>query len=217
MKLIAICFSDVSTKIDGKWKYIVAAEWFEQILEGIKAAHQLGIIHRDLKPENLLITRNEKNQPLAKILDFGLAKVTLFDAPPSVSLTGPGTLLGTIYYMSPEQIVGGDVDERTDIFSLGMIAVEALTGERPFTGKSSTDIALAIIQKPFAFEELSEELTQLNAVIQKSLAKDRNKRFVSVTEMQEELIPAIRNCPPFPPPDLSLARRDPAATNSIEF
>src|SRR3990172_5186588 len=108
MKLIAICFSDVSTKIDGKWKYIVAAEWFEQILEGIKAAHQLGIIHRDLKPENLLITRNEKNRPLAKILDFGLAKVTLFDAPPSVSLTGPGTLLGTIYYMSPEQIVGGD-------------------------------------------------------------------------------------------------------------
>jgi eukaryotic-like serine/threonine-protein kinase len=177
------------------------ANLFNQILEGTKAAHQMGIIHRDLKPENILITRDEQYQLHVKVLDFGLAKMKLMDAPRSITLTAPGAALGTIHYMSPEQITGDDVDERTDIFALGVMVIESLTGRLPFTGKTPTEIALSIIQKDFELKGDSAALQQLNSVIQKCIAKDRDSRFSSVNEMQKALIGAIRNCPPFAKPE----------------
>jgi len=177
----------------GRIRPEIAATWFEQILEGVKAAHLHGIIHRDLKPENILITHDAKNQALIKILDFGLAKITLFDGIQSKTLTVPGTVMGTLYYMSPEQICGDEVDERTDIFSLGVIAVETLTGRRPFEGRNAQEVAMAIIQKDVKLQNNSDEAIRLNLVIQKCVAKNRDARFSTIAEMQNEFIEAMRS------------------------
>jgi len=178
----------------------VAADWMNQILEGMKAAHQNGIVHRDLKPENILITRNSDNESLVKILDFGLAKIKFLDAAESKNLTAPGTIVGTLSYMSPEQIMGGELDERTDVYSIGVMAIEALTGQPPFTGKTSSDIALAIISKPFELSGDASEIRALNDVLQKSIAKNPKERFGSLAELQKDLIEAMRNVSAFPSP-----------------
>jgi hypothetical protein len=177
----------------------IAAEWFQQMFEGMKAAHKAGIVHRDLKPENILISRNEQGNHVVKLLDFGLAKITMADSPES-NLTAPGTVVGTIHYMSPEQVAGIGTDERTDIFAIGVIVVETLTGSVPFTGKNATEVAVAIIQKNFELEGTPAELKQLNAAIQKCIAKDPRERYASIAEMQSQLVIAIRNAPPFEPP-----------------
>ena len=175
-----------------------AAAWFTQILEGVHAAHQAGVIHRDLKPENVLISSHAAERGLVKILDFGLARISQFDPSNPESLTMPGTVIGTVAYMSPEQVLGEEVDERGDIFALGVMVVEALTGGRPFSGRTSTELFAAILQAPFYLTGETAEVQQLERVLQRCLAKDRRERFVSVAAMQQELIPAIEHCPPFP-------------------
>jgi hypothetical protein len=175
-----------------------AAEWFHQILEGMKVAHGNGVIHRDLKPENIFLTGKEENQTVVKILDFGLAKVKFLDSPDSRSLTAPGTVLGTLSYMSPEQIGGGEVDERSDIFSLGVMAIEALTGQPPFQGETSSEVAIAILQQSYEVKGDSAEHRHLNEVIQKCIAKNRKNRYSSLEELQHDLIESMRNVPPFP-------------------
>jgi len=99
--------------------------------------------------------------------------------------------------MSPEQVSGQEVDERGDIFALGVMVVEALTGRRPFVGRTSAELIASILGSPFHLEGEAAEVKQLDSVLQKCLAKDRKSRFVSVTAMQEQLIPAIGRCPPF--------------------
>jgi eukaryotic-like serine/threonine-protein kinase len=180
----------------------VAAHWFEQMLEGMKSAHEAGVIHRDLKPENILIATQEKGAARVKILDFGLAKLRLLSSTDSESLTvsqgltRPGSVIGTLGYMSPEQLTGEEVDERSDIFSLGVMVVEALTGDRPFSGRTYPELVSAILHEPFHLEGSREEVHRLDGVLQKCLAKDRAERFGSIAEMQKELIPALEGCPP---------------------
>ena len=174
-----------------------AAAWFDQIFKAVKAAHSNGIIHRDLKPENIFVSKSEDGQPLLKLLDLGLAKMQQRLDVDTNSLTAPGTVLGTIYYMSPEQIAGIDVDERSDIFSLGVMIVEALTGQQPFTGNSMGEIVIQIVQKQFNFPGYSPEVATLNDILQKCIAKNRNDRFSSISQMQDAIIPAIAACPPF--------------------
>jgi serine/threonine protein kinase len=180
----------------------IVADWFEQLLEGMKAAHAAGVIHRDLKPENVLLTKPKPGQTQLKILDFGLAKLRHVggsdpDAPTAKqqSLTAPGTVMGTLSYMSPEQLSGEDVDERGDIFALGVMVVEALTGERPFKGNSMTQLLASILQNPYRLSGDSLEELRLNEALQKCLAKMRGDRFGTIAEMQATLIPAIRACP----------------------
>ena len=177
----------------------LAADWFDQMLEGMKAAHLNGIVHRDLKPENILISRKGKNESVVKILDFGLAKLRFIDQAESKNLTVPGTVVGTLSYMSPEQIVGADLDERTDIFSLGVMAIEALTGQQPFKGNTPSDVAMAIISRAVDLEGDSDEVRKLNGVIQKAIAKTPQKRYKNLSVLQKDLVRAIRDCPPFPP------------------
>lgn len=185
-----------------------ASEWVNQVLEGVKAAHRVGIVHRDLKPENILISKGEKGQTLVRILDFGLAKVmqqAVVDThSPTATVTTPGTVLGTFGYMSPEQLTGGEVDERSDLFSIGVMAVEALTGRRPFGGKTLPELMASVLHGSFQLEGESKESRRLNEVLQKSLARNRAERFTSAAEMQKELVPALRNCP------TSLARESPS-------
>ncbi|HEY0003972.1 MAG TPA: protein kinase [Pyrinomonadaceae bacterium] len=177
----------------------VAADIFGQLLEGLGAAHRQGIIHRDLKPENILLSKNERGQLIVRILDFGLAKMTLQDGvdanSPTAPMTTPGAVMGTFGYMSPEQLTGGEVDQRSDLFSVGVMIVEALTGQRPFNGKTYHELLNNILQKPFHLAEDSPEAQRLDHALQKCLAKDRAQRFSSAAEMQRELIPAIQDYP----------------------
>lgn len=181
----------------GKIEPQVAAEWFDQILEGVKAAHQAGVIHRDLKPDNVLISKNEDGTNLIKVLDFGLAKTRQPDTSDSKSLTVPGTIMGTFGYMSPEQLVGESVDERTDIFALGAMVVEVLTGKLPFQGKTYGELIMSVLHQPFHLKGDSREVRRLDEILQKCLTRHTELRYASVAELQKNLIPAIRDCLPF--------------------
>jgi eukaryotic-like serine/threonine-protein kinase len=187
-------------KRDGCVQPQTAAEWFDQIIEGVKAAHAAGVVHRDLKPENILLPKTEDGTAIVKILDFGLAKITHpsvsgSDSPTEV-VTTPGTVMGTFGYMSPEQLTGNTVDHRSDLFSIGVMVVECLTGRLPFTGKTYHELLTNILQTTFYLESGRPEHTLLDAVLQKCLAKDREARFSSAVEMAHELIPALRACSP---------------------
>ena len=166
---------------------------------GLSAAHRSRVVHRDLKPDNILLAQEERGQALVKILDFGLAKIAsqegLNAEGATAPFTTPGTVMGTFGYMSPEQLTGGAVDERSDLFSVGIMIIEALTGVRPFGGQTYHELLTNILQKPFHLQNRSPEALRLDEALQKSLAKDPSDRFTSAEDMQRELIPAIRNCP----------------------
>jgi serine/threonine-protein kinase len=108
-------------------------------------------------------------------------------------MTSPGAVMGTFGYMSPEQLSGSEVDHRTDLFSVGVIIVEMLTGRRPFGGRSYHEQLTAILHEQFHLEGESEDVKRLDAALQKSLAKNPADRFASATEMRAELIPAVHS------------------------
>src|SRR5450432_1064839 len=155
-----------------------------QIASGMAAAHAAGIVHRDLKPDNILLTRDGR----VKILDFGLAKLTSTQAPSAAGAetttmnTGPGTVMGTVGYMSPEQVRGQDVDSRSDIFSFGVVLHELLTGKRAFQGETSAETMTAILkQDP---PELPEQVpSAVRQVVGHCLEKDAVNRFQSARDL----------------------------------
>ena len=164
-----------------------------QIAAALAAAHEAGIIHRDIKPENVMVRRDG----LVKVLDFGLAKLT--EPAPDVihsqastiarNSTEAGVVLGTPRYMSPEQVRGEKVDARTDIFSLGVILYEMLTGRAPFSGATSNEVIAAIMRdahQPLA--ECSPDAPPgLERIVSRALHKDRDGRYQTVRELQQEL------------------------------
>ena len=155
-----------------------------QVASALAGAHAAGIIHRDVKPENVML----RPDGYVKVLDFGLAKLTLRDRPAeatAVMQTAPGMVMGTMYYMSPEQLRGGDVDARSDIFSLGVVLYELASGHRPFEASSPSGVIAAILtENPPPLEGVPPELS---AVITKALAKNPDERFASARELSETL------------------------------
>jgi serine/threonine-protein kinase len=183
--------STLRAEIDsGAISSVRAAEWFRQLLDGVMAAHAAGIVHRDLKPENLLIGRAPDGRERVKIADFGVAK-WLTPEPGAESLTLPGTIVGSLRYMSPEQLAGQPVDTRSDMFAIGVMAVEVLTGETPFKGTNYAERIASGLQDSEQFESWLECSPALQMTLRKCLAKDPKQRFSSMAALQAELIPQI--------------------------
>jgi serine/threonine protein kinase/Tol biopolymer transport system component len=165
-----------------------------QIASALTAAHEAGITHRDIKPENVMV----RPDGLVKVLDFGLAKLTA-PSPEAVDTrastlaqemrTISGMILGTVRYMSPEQARGQEVDARTDLWSLGALLFETLTGQPPFSGKTASDVIAAILERPTPLLKtfIPKAPKQLQSILDKALAKEPQARYRTVREMHADL------------------------------
>ncbi|HEV2398677.1 MAG TPA: protein kinase [Candidatus Sulfotelmatobacter sp.] len=160
-----------------------AIDYGIQIARGLAAAHEKGIVHRDLKPDNLFLTKDGR----IKILDFGLAKLIPLKESPAIAptITLPGIALGTIGYMSPEQVRGLAVDHRTDIFAFGAILCEMLMGKRAFERPTSADTMSAILnEEPPSISQMTPEITSgLERVVRRCLEKHPEQRFQSASDL----------------------------------
>ena len=163
----------------------IVCELVAQVCEGLAAAHAKGIIHRDLKPENIFVLR-ERSGPRVKLIDFGISKFTA-ELARLTPLTQEGTIVGTPYYMSPEMARGGEVDPRTDVYALGVIMYEAVTGQVPYQATAWPDLAIQIHEgkaKPLR-EVVADVDRRFELVVAKAMHKRPDKRYQSADKLRD--------------------------------
>ncbi|MFO0570707.1 MAG: protein kinase [Polyangiaceae bacterium] len=175
------------------------------VARALSQAHDAGIVHRDLKPDNVFLIHNE-DEEIAKVIDFGVAKLGVDSSTPLGVETASGALVGTPFYMSPEQTRGRGVDHRTDLWALGVIAFECLTGRRPFAGDTVGDVAVSIcsdaIPKPSDYAEVPEAF---DAWFRRAVRRQPEDRFQSAREMSAEAREALASNPDDPMPTRAIA------------
>ena len=171
-----------------------------QVATGLAKSHEKGIVHRDIKPGNILITDDEQ----VKIVDFGLAKLA-----GHTKITRTGTTVGTVYYMSPQQALGEEVDARSDVFSLGVVLYELVTGHLPFKGDHQAAVLYGIINlEPPPLSEYRKDIPEeLEQIVRKALAKDVERRHENASELKDELEALRADLDTGKPMRLSKARR----------
>ena len=190
-----------------------------QVVDAVSEAHGRGIIHRDLKPGNIMLTARQQ----AKVLDFGLAKMTVestsieqMNELPTAVKTAPGLVMGTVDYMSPEQALGHTIDERSDIWSLGVVLYEMATGRKPFSGATSTEIIDKLRhEQPEAIARFNYNVpADLERIVRKCLEKDRECRYQSGKELLIDLKNLKRDVESSPDRTTSIrTQRAPTSTN----
>jgi len=164
-----------------------------EVLGALEAAHALGVVHRDLKPDNVMLLAQPKAHAHVKVLDFGLAKLVQEGASQR-ALTAAGMVCGTPAYISPEQVLGQDADARSDLYAVGVLLYEGLTGKRPFSGDLALDVLQAHVSAPLP--DLPEDFPDsLQALLEQALAKEPGERFSSATEMAEAVRDARDSLP----------------------
>jgi serine/threonine protein kinase len=162
-----------------------------QIADALAASHEQGVIHRDLKPDNIFLITRDTTADFVKVLDFGLAKLTHASVSTPTHNTGAGTVMGTPYYMSPEQCEGkAEVDHRADIYGLGVILFEMLTGRVPFGGEGYGEIIIkhVTVRPPTARSLVPELSPALDAILNRALSKNPSTRFQSMSEFRAALL-----------------------------
>jgi serine/threonine protein kinase len=193
-----------------------------QVLEGLAAAHSAEIVHRDLKPDNVFVLKGRRGQrDFVKLLDFGISKFNkLGDS--AFSMTSTGAVLGTPYYMSPEQARGKGIDQRTDVYSTGVILYECVTGAIPFQAETFNELMFKIgLEEPPPVKSLNPDVDDdFAAIIKKAMTRDANERYATALEFQQALddwaqthgisAPRSRPAPPATQPSQGVATQQPA-------
>jgi len=180
-----------------------AAHIIAQVLDALDEAHSNGVIHRDLKPENVMIEKLRSDPDFVKVLDFGIAKIQDFAGHQNSSFkTATGMVFGTPEYMSPEQIRGEDLDGRSDLYSLGVLLYQMLSGALPFQGESVLEVATAhLTQQPPPLREKRPDLAaSVCGVVARLMSKKREDRYQNAQEARAALLEAVRRDTPRPVP-----------------
>jgi serine/threonine-protein kinase len=173
-----------------------AASIIHQAADALAVAHDYGIVHRDLKPDNIMIAKGRDGSDMVKVVDFGIAKASSSDAQ---KVTKTGLVVGTPEYMSPEQLAGDKLDGRSDIYSLGLVAFNCLTGQLPFQSNSAQEaMIMRLTDQPKTLAEMKPDIDwppELQAVMDKVLARDADERYQKSAEFGRDIAKAVENMP----------------------
>lgn len=173
-----------------------AASIVHQVADALQVAHDAGIVHRDLKPDNIMVAKNRDGSDLVKVVDFGIAKASSSDAQ---KVTKTGLVVGTPEYMSPEQLAGDKLDGRSDIYSLGLVAFNCLTGKLPFPSESAQEaMIMRLTDRPRTLAEIRPDIAwpeNLQAVMDTALARDAAERYQSAAQFGREFAAVVAEMP----------------------